>query len=84
MDNALRYWYGAKRDPFGCRFPLTWEGWLGGCNLDRVVPGRVNLAAAIDRWSMRVAGCIYSAQAFWRSESNAGEGEARELQLRFI
>jgi hypothetical protein len=28
MDNARRYWYGAKRYPFGCRFPLTWEGWL--------------------------------------------------------
>jgi hypothetical protein len=28
MDNTPRYWYGAKRYPFGCRLPLTWEGWL--------------------------------------------------------
>ena len=28
MDNTPRYWYGAKRFPFGCRLPLTWEGWL--------------------------------------------------------
>jgi hypothetical protein len=27
-DNTRRYWYGAKRYPFGSRFPLTWEGWL--------------------------------------------------------
>jgi hypothetical protein len=28
MDNTPRYWYGAKRFFFGCRLPLTWEGWL--------------------------------------------------------
>jgi hypothetical protein len=28
MDNTPRYWYGAKRYPFGCRLAQTWEGWL--------------------------------------------------------
>jgi hypothetical protein len=28
MDNTPRYWYTAKRFPFGHRLAQTWEGWL--------------------------------------------------------
>jgi hypothetical protein len=28
MDNRPRYWYGAKRYPFGGGLAVTWEGWL--------------------------------------------------------
>ena len=28
MDNTPRYWFSAKRFPFGQRIAVTWEGWL--------------------------------------------------------